>query len=174
MSFKKEIEEYLEQISVWEELLRKVKELDTLPASFFSTSLDILDQLKSGLYEIESLQLGSTVSLTGNSDYSADSPAPVSMPVDEPAEWSEPVFLDDKISKKIYADLTKSLTVNQRFMFLRDVFKDSEEKMNETLTHLNALQTFEEAMDYLAANHPVAWETEAGIAFKELLKKRFA
>lgn len=196
MSFKKEIEQYLELISVWEELFRKVKDLNTLPVSFFSASLDILDQLKSGLYEMESLQLDSTdpaISLTGNSTGSlahtgvkqinpnvpTQVNSGVSTPANEPAELpvdelDELGFLDDKISKKIYADLTKSLTINQRFMFFRDVFNGNEAKMDGTLMHLNALQTFEEAMDYLQDNHPVAWETEAGIAFKELLKKHFA
>ncbi|MDR1631870.1 MAG: hypothetical protein LBR97_03150 [Dysgonamonadaceae bacterium] len=154
MSFKKEIEQYLEGISVLEESFRKVKDLDTLPVSFFSTSLDILNQLKIGLYEMESSQLQLMTA------------------VNDPVELT--VFLGDKISKKIYADLTKSLTINQRFMFLRDLFKGNEAEMNQVFTHLNALQTLEEALNYLNDNHPFPWETDAGVAFKELMEKHFA
>jgi hypothetical protein len=197
MSFKKEIEQYLEQISVLEESFRRVRDLDTLPVSFFSASLDILNQLKAGLYELESSQLQmmaahlneskEKLAENGDKEKSAVNEHEEKSTVNEPAEFTGEIvkgikeakenisiFLSDKISKKIHADLTKSLTVNQRFMFLRDLFKENEAEMNKTLTHLNALGTMEDALDYLNNNHPVQWETESGIAFKELLEKRFA
>lgn len=180
MSFKKEIEQYLEQISVLEESFRKVKDLDPLPVSFFSASLDILNQLETGLYELESSQLqriatvNSTISLIVGKSSTLVVAEPVNepagKPVDEPVESGLP---GNKISKKIYADLTKSLTINLRFMFLRDLFKGNDAEMNRTLAHLNALQTLEEALAYLNGNHPVSWETESGIAFRELLEKHF-
>ena len=180
MSFKKEIEQYLEQISVLEESFWKVKDLDPLPVSFFSASLDILNQLETGLYELESSQLqriatvNSTISLIVGKSSTLVVAEPVNepagKPVDEPVESGLP---GNKISKKIYADLTKSLTINLRFMFLRDLFKGNDAEMNRTLAHLNALQTLEEALAYLNGNHPVSWETESGIAFRELLEKHF-
>jgi ABC-type Na+ transport system ATPase subunit NatA len=106
--------------------------------------------------------------LTGVGTLAVDGLAPVNETVESP------VFLGDKIGKKISADLTKSLTINQRFMFLRDLFKGNEAEMNRALTHLNASQTLEEALDYLNDNYSFPWKTEAGIAFKELLEKRFA
>ncbi|GHT65568.1 hypothetical protein AGMMS50239_25630 [Bacteroidia bacterium] len=179
MSLKKEIEQYLEQISVLEESFRKVKDLDTLPVSFFSTSLDILNQLKIGLYELESAQLQMMTVHLNESKLAMDEPVelkdaetPITKNLKEVKE-NVSVFLGDKISKKIYADLTKSLTVNQRFMFLRDLFKGNETEMHRVLTHLNVLKTVEDALNYLDNNYPVQWETESGIAFKELLEKRF-
>lgn len=194
MSFRKEIELYLERISALEESFREAKDLDTLPLSFFSTSLDILNQLKAGLYELESSQFQMMAAHLNESKEKLLQNEPAAVielveikPVEiEPAAGNEPVeiepvagnepveFLGDKLSKKIYADLTKSLTVNQRFMFLRDLFKGDEKEMNQTLAHLNSLKTLESATDYLGSNHPVQWETESGIAFKELLEKRFA
>lgn len=178
MSFKKEIEQYLEQISTLEESFRKVKELYPLPVSFFSASLDILNQLETGLYELESSQLQrmTTVNLTGSSTVdesstNSTSSLTVDKPVNKPAELTG--FPGGKVSKKIHADLTKSMTINLRFMFLQDLFKGNEAEMNQTLAHLNVLQTLEEALDYLTGNHPVSWETESGIAFKELLEKHF-
>jgi len=164
MSFKKEIEQYLEQISALEESFRKVRDMETLPVSFFSISLDVLNQLKNDLYDLESSQLQM-----------------MSEHVNELAEFKDikeakenvSDFLGDKIGKKIPADLTKSMTINQRFMFLRDIFKGNETEMNETLTHLNTLKTLKDALDYLDNNHPVQWRTESGMAFMELLEKRF-
>lgn len=174
MGFKKEIEQYLEQISVLEESFRKVRDLDTLPVSFFSASLDILNQLKSGLYELESSQLQMmSVHLSESKEKLNDAGESIVKGIKEVKE-NVSVFLGDKISKEIHANLTKSLTLNQRFMFVRDLFKGNEGEMNQTLTHLNALKTLEDALDYLDSNHPVQWETESGIAFKELLEKRFA
>jgi hypothetical protein len=188
MSFKKKIEQYLEQISVLEESFRKVKDSDALPVSFFSASLDILNQLKAGLYELESAQLQmmaihSTGSFPGELLSFANEPVAVNGFIPENAidkskvikeeKENVSVFLGDKIGKKIYADLTKSLTINQRFMFLRDLFKGNEPEMNRTLTHLNGLNILTDALEYLDENHPVQWETESGIAFKELLEKRF-
>jgi hypothetical protein len=188
MSFKKKIEQYLEQISILEESFRKVRDSESLPVSFFSASLDILNQLQVGLYELESLQLqlmtvNATDSLSEEPSCSVDKPvvkngcAPENA-LDEFKAMKETkenvsVFLGDKIGKKIYADLTKSLTLNQRFMFLRDLFKGNEPEMNRTLTHLNGLTLLEDALHYLDKNHPVQWETESGMAFKELLEKRF-
>jgi len=161
MSFKKEIEQYLEQISALEESFRKVRDLETLPVSFFSISLDALNQLKNDLYDLESSQLQM-----------------MAEHVNELAEFKDikevkDNFLGDKISKKIPADLTKSMTINQRFMFLRDIFRGNETEMNETLTHLNTLKTLKDALDYLDNNRPVQWRTESGMAFMELLEKRF-
>ncbi|MDR0613411.1 MAG: hypothetical protein LBG45_08045 [Dysgonamonadaceae bacterium] len=181
MSFKKEIEQYLEQISVLEESFRKVKDLDPLPVSFFSASLDILNQLETGLYELESSQLQRIATVNSTSSLIVGKSStilvvaepvnePAGKPVDEPVESGLP---GNKISKKIYADLTKSLTINLRFMFLRDLFKGNDAEMNRTLAHLNALQTLEEALAYLNGNHPVSWETESGIAFREWLEKHF-
>ena len=164
MSFRKEIEQYLEQISTLEESFRSARDLDTLPVSFFSISLDVLNQLKDGLYDLESLQLQM-----------------VSTQVNELAEFKDikevkdnvSGFWSGKISKETRADLTKSLTINQRFMFLKNIFKGNEAEMNETFAHLNTLKTLEDALAYLDNEYPVQWRTEQGIAFKELLEKHF-
>jgi len=181
MSFKKEIEQYLEQVSVLEESFRKVKDLDTLPVSFFSVSLDVLNQLESGLYELESSQLQMMAAHLDENENLINSSAGEPVMVNELAEFKgikeakENVadFLGDKISKEKRTDFTKSLTINQHFMFLRDIFKGDETKMNSTLTTLNVLETLEDAVDYMDDEHLVQWETESGVAFKELLEKLF-
>jgi hypothetical protein len=83
-------------------------------------------------------------------------------------------FLGDTIAKKIYADLTKSINLNQRFMFQRDLFKMNTEEMNKVLTQLNDFQNLEDALDYLNEHFSISWDSDSGLAFRELLDKHFA
>jgi hypothetical protein len=190
MTFKKEIEQYLEQISVLEEIYRKVQDSDMLPLSFFSASIDILNKLKSGVYELESAQfqlmathLKETEEKTGDVYESFIAtpvlpPTPIVAPTETPVAPNLPDsstgFLGDVIAKKIYADFSKSLNLNQRFMFQRDLFKGNAEGMNKALTQLNLCQRLREALDYLNENYTIQWDSESGTAFRDLLDKHFA
>ena len=57
MTFKKEIEQSLEQIRVLEECFRQTRHSEILPISFFSTSYDIVKELAQTLHHIEQEQL---------------------------------------------------------------------------------------------------------------------
>jgi hypothetical protein len=181
MTFKKEIEQYLEQIYVLEEAFRKVQDMDTLPLSFFSTSLDVLGKLKTGVHEMESAQLQLMMKhLKESTEKSGNDPL-LQVPV-SPSDPDLPLtpvmrekeFLGDVIGKKIVADFSKSLTLNERFMFQRDLFHGDMQAMNETFTQLNTFCSLNEAVDYLNKTQRFQWESESGIAFRELLDKRFA
>jgi hypothetical protein len=173
MSFKKKFERCLEQISRLEESFQKAKDWDILPLSFFSAALDIVNQLDADLCEMEASQCGSIASLLINRPVGLRTEEPAKAPVNKQPVKS-PSFRSGKAGKKRRADLRKLLTINQRFMFLRDLFKGNEKGMNQAFTHINALQTLDEALDYLNSNHPFSWETDAAIAFKELLDKHFS
>jgi hypothetical protein len=208
MSFQKEIEQYLEQIYVLGEAFRKVQDADTLPLSFFSTSIDILNRLKTGIYELESAQLQiMTEHLKGreenenlndvepvvqkdchselNAESSVQKDCHSALDAESPDNYSEvkpitPVFseshsfLGDTIAKKIYTDLSKSISLNQRFMFQRDLFKMNTEEMNKVFTQLNTFQSSEDALDYLNESFSIPWESDSGLVFKELLDKHFS
>jgi hypothetical protein len=203
MTFKKEIEQYLEQIYVLEENFRKVQNLDTLPLSFFSASIDILNRLKTGVYELESLQLQRMMKHLKESEeqlgdvnesFKPAEPVVLEKPLDVVIEPEKPVsppekvsveektmpmveapaFLSDTIAKKIYADFSKSLNLNHRFMFQRDLFRGNTEGMNKALAQLNTFHSLSEALDYLNENQTIQWESDSGMAFRELLDKHFA
>jgi hypothetical protein len=203
MTFKKEIEQYLEQIYILEEAFRKVQDMDILPLSFFSASIDVLNKLKTGVYKLESIQLqlmmkhlkeseeqlgdvnesfkpAEPVVLEKPLDVVIEPGKPVSpsekVPVEEkPTPMVEaPAFLSDTIAKKIYADFSKSLNLNHRFMFQRDLFRGNTEDMNKALAQLNTFHSLSEALDYLNENQAIQWESDSGMAFRELLDKHFA
>jgi predicted nucleic acid-binding Zn-ribbon protein len=83
-------------------------------------------------------------------------------------------FLGDKITKSIYADLKKSLTLNDRFRFQKDLFGNDVRCMDNTLNDLNAFSSLKETTDYLRNRFAWNWEDESTLAFKEILEKRFS
>jgi hypothetical protein len=203
MTFKKEIEQHLTQIYILEDTFRKVQDLDTLPLSFFSASIDALNKLKTGVYELESAQLQLMAKHLKESEEKLidveeviyakptesfntvveELPAEPEKPVKTPVIPEKPVapsfpdahsgFLGDVIAKKIYADFSKSLNINQRFMLQKDLFKGNTEEMNKALVQLNSFHSLETALDYLNKNYTIQWESESGITFKDLMDKHF-
>ncbi|MDR1562185.1 MAG: hypothetical protein LBS54_03725 [Dysgonamonadaceae bacterium] len=174
MAYKNEIESCLSQIAELEESFSEMKDVDVLPLSFFSENMALLNSLKKKLFELESMQLKRMsehlkISETRlNENETNDSVNPV-----QTVEQQQGV-LGDVIVRKIYADLNRSLTLNQRFMFRRDLFNDDSEMMNSALTRISSFQTLAEAIDFLDKSFHVRWDTESGAAFRELLEKRFA
>jgi len=57
MLFRNEIEQYLKEIRELEKFFREAQSKEILPLSFFSSSIDILNRLRTGIYEIEATQL---------------------------------------------------------------------------------------------------------------------
>jgi len=145
MSFNREIDENLAQLQVLRDLFEASRNAETLPLSFFSASYDALKRLKSNLQQLEKAQQAAT----GH------------------------VFFGDSIVKKIYPDFRKSLTLNHRFMFKRDIFFGDTQKMDEAINQLNDSGSLNEAVEYLNANFAVEWGSDAGAALMDLLKNRF-
>ena len=149
MPYQNKIEQCLKEIRELESIFREAQDKETLPLSFFNSSIDILDRLKTEIHEIETLQL-------------------LSM-------REQPVnILADTISRKINADFEKSLSLNDRFMFQRDLFQGNADEMHQTFAQLNEFQSLNEAMDFINEKYTIPWESDSGITFKETLNKRFA
>jgi hypothetical protein len=193
MFFLTEIENCLSQIARLEQSFREVKEADILPLTFFSRTVELLNELKHRIFELESVQLqimsahlqqseerlNDTLEVTVQAavgETFETQKQPSNKPAADAVQNSADVHqaLGDAIIKKIYADLNRSLSINQRFMFCRDIFRGSSEKMNEALNQLNTFQTITEAVNYLDSEFNISWDTESGAAFRELLEKRFA
>lgn len=213
MSFQKEIESYLQQIKILEESFSKAKEMDVLPLSFFSSTIDTLNKLRTGIHEIEAAQLKMmqehfkkmetelvqeeeivpaseplVIEEPSLPEASYSSPSVVEEePVSDtkepmPADKEKPVsvvtgetgYLVDKIGKKIHSDFKKSLSLNDRFMFQRDLFHGNADEMNDALEQLNGFQSLDDALVFLNSYYVINWESESGSLFRELLNKHFA
>ncbi|GBU07275.1 hypothetical protein AwDysgo_06060 [Bacteroidales bacterium] len=223
MSFKKEIQALLEEIHDLENEFRKVKDLETLPLSFFSEVCDSLKILTSGFQDIEKMQtermqfqmehhkiafaeLANTMrdifeqkmlvpkknaekniekeSAFETSTEFLSAKAPLKQKnTEDKIEQKEHAFvgkanlsnsfLGDRIQKQLSVDLTKSISVNDKFRFRRDLFGGKAEQLNSALLSLNTFKTMEEALKFLNENYSWDQNNETLIAFKDLLEKRF-
>lgn len=84
------------------------------------------------------------------------------------------VSLNDVLEKKNLSDFKKAFSLNDRFRFRRELFGGNEEKMNQAITDLNGINSYEESVEYL--NNVLNWnlEDESVTAFIKLLEKRFS
>jgi len=181
MVLQNKIEQYIREIKELEKSFFEVQHKEILPLSFFSSSIDILNRLKKGVYEIEAIQLQMMQDHINESESDRNS----SFESNEPGKASDAVIIDgkiipttgilaDTISRKINPNFEKSLSLNDRFMFQRDLFGGSIDEMNQAFSQLNTFQSMSEVLDYLNKNYAIPWNSDSGIALKELLDKRFA
>ena len=148
MPYQNKIEQCLKNIRELENIFRETQDKETLPLSFFSSSIDILDRLKTEIQEIESMQLQAMREQPSN-------------------------ILADTIGRKISADFVKSLSLNDRFMFQRDLFQGNADEMYQAFAQINASQSLNEVQDFLNEKYTIPWECDSGLVFKEILDKRF-
>ncbi|MDD4115842.1 MAG: hypothetical protein PHG27_09680 [Massilibacteroides sp.] len=82
------------------------------------------------------------------------------------------ISLNERIEKKRLVDLWKSFSLNDRFLFRRELFGGNDAKMSKTIGDLNALSSFEEAISYI---RELNWDPENEVVadFTSRLEKRF-
>jgi hypothetical protein len=90
---------------------------------------------------------------------------------DELVQKSEPSLANILSNSKV-EDLRQALSLAERFRFQRELFNGNGEKMNTTLSLLNAMKTEEEAVAYLST---LGWQEEDVCAgeFKQLVHRKF-
>jgi len=181
MSFQNKIEHYLEEIQELEKIFREAQTKEILPLSFFSFSIDILNRLKAGVYEIEASQLQVMQKHLKNREndwFETEKAKETGECIDLKPVEEKPAsvvnVLADTIGKKINADFGKSLSLNDRFMFQRELFHGNVNEMNQAFAQLNVFQSLDEVLEFLNEKYDIPWNNDSGIAFKELLEKRFA
>ena len=89
----------------------------------------------------------------------AAEPAAAPEPVKE-----EPAIVDEQASPKaaLYGkavtDIRQAISLGDRFLYQRELFGQNAELMQKTLTELNELHSFDEAMQYISR---FGWDTES-------------
>ena len=189
MTFKKEIEFCLEQIGNLEASFRGVKEQEIIPLSFFSSNYDRLSALKQCLHNIEEAQYLQMQEHLNKRDIEEEQGelsqmiVPQSVKAELPKAneieniIKEPVaagFLGDKIAKTLYADIKKSLSLNDSFRFQRELFAGNLPLMETTLNHLNDFHSLPDAIAYLKTHLAWNWDDEIVCDFVKILEKRFS
>ena len=84
--------------------------------------------------------------------------------IEEPVVKEEPAQEEEQASPKaaVYGkavdDIRQAISLGDRFLYQRELFGQNAELMQRTLTELNALGSFDEAMNYIAQ---FGWDQES-------------
>ena len=76
----------------------------------------------------------------------------------EPAQEEEQVSPKAAVYGKAVDDIRQAISLGDRFLYQRELFGQNAELMQRTLTELNALGSFDEAMNYIAQ---FGWDQES-------------
>ena len=86
--------------------------------------------------------------------------------------------LADFLKRKSVDSIRKSITINQKFMFVRELFSQDETLFTRSIDELDELRSFQAAEEYIENNffRSNRWErdNEAVIEFMEVLQKKFS
>ena len=90
-------------------------------------------------------------------------PKPAAKPVEPKPAEPEPAQEENASPKaaiygKAVADIRQAISLGDRFLYQRELFGQNAELMQKTLTELNALGSFDEAMEYIRR---FGWDTES-------------
>jgi len=99
-------------------------------------------------------------------------PDPVVETKTEPKLFEEPVAPKAVLYGKPVDDIRLAISLGDRFLYQRELFGQNAELMQRTLTELNELGSFDEAMNYIAK---FGWDTESNTyqQFIVTLHRRF-
>ena len=91
---------------------------------------------------------------------------------DQLATETKPTLADVHVNKKIDS-IKKSLSINQRFMFINSLFDGDDTTFNEVLDYLDQCDNKDDALNYLQS-HSANWdmESEEVEEFMELIDKK--
>lgn len=82
--------------------------------------------------------------------------------------------INEQVAKLRLIDLTKYLTLNDRFRFQREFFENDSQKMSEVFSAINKTKTMEEALDYFRGVCSVDESTDCFKDFCVMLQLHFA
>lgn len=93
-------------------------------------------------------------------------------PVAEPEPAKEVISPNAALYGKAVDDIRLAISLGDRFLFQRELFSQNAEMMQKTLTELNELSSFDEAVDYISR---FGWDTESNTyqQFLVALHRRF-
>ena len=188
MQTKQEIDNCLAIIQSIENSFQNIKEETNLPFSFFEENNRRIYELKKAINQLEELQFELKIQERNrfeeewkNSQETVPEVCRIQEEiiieptiVSSEKEKSSVEFLADKIGKKIFPDIQSSLSLNDRFRFQRDLFRNNSGLMQQSLNHLNELESFDETINYLNSQFSWNWEDESVVAFKDILKTKFS
>ena len=83
------------------------------------------------------------------------------------------ITLDEKLARERAQDIFKAFTLNDKFRFRRELFRDSQEEFDDALNIISQMSTIGEAEEYIYDD--LCWdpENEDVKAFMDIVTKHF-
>lgn len=104
-----------------------------------------------------------------------ETPAPAETPAEAPIIGEQPaaMSLNERLAREKAVDLTGAFSINDRFRFSRELFRGSQQEMNEAIEALSQMSTAEEAAEYIYDDLCLDPDNEEVKAFMEIITKHF-
>lgn len=92
----------------------------------------------------------------------------------ECAEMTEPALtLEEKLARQRAKDLSRAFTLNDKFRFRRELFRDSQEELDDAINVISQMTTVAEAEEYIYDDLCLDPENEDVKAFMDIIIKHF-
>jgi len=81
----------------------------------------------------------------------------------------------DKLSRQPIKDLKSAIGLNQKFLFMNDLFEGENEIFNNAINKINSFNTLPEAIAFIDSDLSSAWDKENSsvLNFMDLVERRF-
>lgn len=89
------------------------------------------------------------------------------------AEHSAKVDMSTKLQNKPIGDLSKAIGINDKFLFIKELFNGDSARYSETINHLNSFSDLNDAIIYLQDNFDWAESNEYAAKFIDLVRRKF-
>ena len=90
---------------------------------------------------------------------------------------AEPVSLADKLKKQPITNLASSIGINQKFLFMNDLFQGERDAFHESIAHLDKFDSYLDADNYIKNNlvAKYGWDMEnsSAVRFMEMVERRY-
>lgn len=90
------------------------------------------------------------------------------------AEQHQKVDIQSKLQNKPITDLAKAIGINDKFLFIKELFGGDADLYNQTIKHLNQLTDLNEAIIYLHENFSWDPTNEVTTLFVDLVRRKLS
>jgi hypothetical protein len=90
------------------------------------------------------------------------------------AEQHQKADMQSKLQNKPITDLAKAIGINDKFLFIKELFGGDADLYNQTIKHINQLNDLNEAIIYIHENFEWDADNETAMAFIDLVRRKFA
>jgi len=89
------------------------------------------------------------------------------------AEHTTKLDMSTKLQNKPIGDLTKAIGINDKFLFIKELFNGDSARYSETINHLNSFVDLNDAIIYLQDNFEWSESNDYAAKFIDLVRRKF-